>query len=203
MRAGPMSLLTDYPKHVTLRDGTRVILRPMTKNDQAPLLAFFRTVPEGDRLFLKEDVTDPATIRAWAEGLDYARVLPILAEAGGRIVADATLHFNVHGWSRHVAEIRTVVAPAFQRKGLGSLLAHELVGHATTRGIRKIVAEVMDAQPGAMRAFTNLGFVEEARLRGHVTDASGALRDLILLSNDVDALWARMEDQIADFRPEH
>ena len=41
------------------------------------LVRFFAGLPEGDRTFIKEDVTDPSTVRAWTSG----------AAAGGRWVA--------------------------------------------------------------------------------------------------------------------
>ena len=41
------------------------------------LLRFFRALPESDRTFIKEDVTDPETVRSWS-GAD---------EGGGRWIA--------------------------------------------------------------------------------------------------------------------
>ena len=84
--------LKEFPKQVTLRDQTVVTLRPMVREDQEGLLAFFRRLAPEDRQFLKDDVTRPEIIQAWTRDLNYDRVLPILAEWEGRIVGDATLH---------------------------------------------------------------------------------------------------------------
>ncbi|UCG39643.1 MAG: hypothetical protein JSV00_05335, partial [bacterium] len=91
-------ILDEYPKTVNLRDGSRITLRPMIKEDEKILLEFFQGLSEGDRLYLRDDVADPAVVRGWVENIDYQRVLPILAIDEGKVVADATLHRNVHSW---------------------------------------------------------------------------------------------------------
>ena len=52
----------DYPKTFRLKDGSTVDLRLMTKDDLKGLLAFFKELPEEDRMFLKEDVTQPQLV---------------------------------------------------------------------------------------------------------------------------------------------
>lgn len=193
--------LKDYPKKVFLKDNYPIILRNMVKEDKEALIRFFRNLPEEDRLFLKEDVTNEEVIKRWFEQIDYSKVLPIIAEAdGGVIVGDATLHRNNYGWSKHVGEIRIVVAREFQKRGLGSILAKELIRHAQNFGLDKIVAEMMDKQISAQNAFKKLGFIEEAVLKNHVTDIHGIKRDLIIMSNEVGLLWETMEDLISDYR---
>ena len=59
-----------YQKEGLLKDGTRVILRPMQKEDRDKLLEFFRRVDDQDLMFLRDDVRDPATIDEWIEHLD-------------------------------------------------------------------------------------------------------------------------------------
>src|SRR5512141_543013 len=97
-----------------------------------------------------------------ATELNYDRIYPLLAWKGNDIVADATLHKNLGGWMKHVGTIRIVVAKDFHRKGMGSVLANELFLHALKSGLEKVVAEMMEAQPGAKRVFEKLGFKLEA-----------------------------------------
>ena len=64
------------------------------------VVRFFRSLPEGDLTFIKEDVTDPETVRSWTT-------------AGGRWVAvdddgEVTGYVAVRplpGWSDHVGEV--------------------------------------------------------------------------------------------------
>ena len=124
----------DYPKTFRIKDGSSVDLRLMTRDDLGRLWTFFKELPEEDRMFLKENVTQEV-IGSWINRLDYDAVLPILALVGDRVVGDATLHMQSHGWMRHIGEIRMVVAKDYQRKGIGTLLARELFYNAIRRGL--------------------------------------------------------------------
>jgi RimJ/RimL family protein N-acetyltransferase len=188
--------MEDYRKKVTLSDGTHATLRTVNKNDKAGLMKFFAGVPEEDRLFLRDNVTKEEVVDRWMRDLDYDRVLPIIAEVEGDIVADATLHMSLQGWTRHVGEIRIVVARAYQKKGLGTILARELFQYAVQKGLQKIEASVMDGQVGALKAFRALGFQEEAVLKNHLMDMNDKKHDLIVLTSDVAELWNRIEDLI-------
>jgi len=191
-------ILNDYPKRAQLQDGQEVTLRPMVREDEQKLLEFFRRLPPEDRLFLKDDVTRPDVICAWAETLDYNRVIPILAECEGRIIGDATLHRARYGWSTHVGEIRLVTDPEFRRQRLGRLLAREIFFLALVLKLDKVVAEMMEDQQGALRVFSALGFQQEATLKNHVRDLEGKYHNLIIMSQDVIGFWRRIEDHIAD-----
>ena len=108
------AMLEDYPKKITLPDGASLTLRPMTSDDQYALYSFFVSLAGEDRRFLRNDVTDRKLIEKWARNLNYDRVLPILAEYDGQIVASATLHYQTFGWGRHVAEVLVTIATEFQ-----------------------------------------------------------------------------------------
>ena len=185
-----------YPKTANLKDGTQVHLRLMKRTDGPKLLEFFRALPEEDRLFLKEDVTDKQVIDRWVDQLDYDRVLPVLAEIGDWIVGNATLHFQREGWSRHCGKIRCVVARDFQRKSLGTVLAREIFLHAVQKGLEMILAEMMDTQIGAIKAFQKIGFRQEATLSDVVTDIHGKKHGLVIMANNVGELWRTVGEQI-------
>ncbi len=80
-------------------------------HDQYALYSFFISLPEENRRWLGNDVTDRKLLEKWARNLDYDRVLPILAEYDGRVVANATLHFQTFGRGRHIAEVRVTITP--------------------------------------------------------------------------------------------
>ena len=69
-----------------------VIASSELTGDEQALIDFFLRVPPEERLFFKDDVTNPAVIRRWAETIDFERMVPLLAFSGGTVVADATLH---------------------------------------------------------------------------------------------------------------
>ena len=181
-------------KTIQLKDGTKISIRPLSKQDGSALLKFFAAVPEDDRLFLKQDVTKKEVIDRWIDGLDIDQVLPIVAEKDSEILGDATLHFNKYRWQRHMAEIRCVVAREYQKKGIGTALMRELVSVAEQKNVSKIRANMMDIQESAQRAFKRLGFKKEAELRDFLLDKRGKTHNLILMVNDVSEMWKKMED---------
>jgi ribosomal protein S18 acetylase RimI-like enzyme len=175
-------MLKGYPKTVVIRDGTRVTLRPMVKEDGERLREFFADIPEEDRWYLREDVADARVIDSWVRDLNYERVFPILAQVDDRIVADATLHRHTFGGSRHVAKLRIVIAPEYRRKGLGTWLALDIVNLALECGVEKLVAELVEGkQEAAIEGLLRLGFVKEARLYNYARDPQGEPHDLVMM----------------------
>jgi len=181
--------LDEYPKEVNLRDGSKVIMRPVMKEDEEALYQFFKGLSKEDRLYLRDDVTSREVIHGWMENIDFERVLPILAFDGETIVADATLHRNPHGWRHHVGEIRMSVAGSHRGRGLARVIAAEIFQQAVGFGLDKLVAEMLTVQKNAQRVFARLGFQEEAVLKDHGVDADGNKHDLIIMSNYVTTLW--------------
>ncbi len=175
-----------YPKRARLSDRTQVTLRLMVKKDQQALYEFFQRVSREDRLFLRDDVSKPATVQSWVEELDYARVLPLLALVDGRVVGDATLHRRVHGWTRHLGKVRLVIDPVYRQKGLGSLLIKELKEIARGLKLERLVVELMGSQQAALAAFRQLGFERAAVLYRHVKDRAGRPQDLVILIHDLE-----------------
>ena len=184
-------ILDEYPKEVTLKDGSTIVLRPMVGADESALLEFFSGLTEADRLYLRHDVTNPEVIKSWAMNVDYEKVLPILALADGKVVGDATLHRNPFSWMRHVGSIRIVVGKEYRKKGLARTLAAEIFQLALTAKLEKLVAEMLTDQKDAQRVFSRLGFVEEATLKDHVLDSAGKKHDMLIMTNDVNTLWQK------------
>ncbi len=154
------------------------------------LLRFFEGLPEGDLTFIKEEVTDPGTVRSWAGG----------EGAGGRWVAvadgEVTGYVAVRplpGWSDHVGEIRLVVSPARRGTGLGRELARRALVEAVGSGLTKLVVEIVAEQGAALALFSDLGFTGEALLVDHIRDRSGQLRDLMVLAHHVTRTWEGMD----------
>jgi RimJ/RimL family protein N-acetyltransferase len=191
--------LDSFPADVILRDDSTVSVTPLQAADSGGLLAFYRGLPEEDRLVLRDDVTTADWAAGFLRKVETREVISLVAKAGGKVVGEASLYRTMHGWTRHVGEIRVAVTPAFRRKGLATALASGLVGIATDLGIEKIIVQVVDNQTAARRTFEKLGFHREATLPHHVMDIVGTKRDLIVLANDVSQIWAAMEAANQDY----
>ena len=191
-------MFTNYPKEIELKDGRKVTIRPMTKEDGSDLLTFFRSLREVDRMNMRDDVTNPEVVQKWVDNLDYDYVFPLLAIDEGRIVADASIHRNTHGWSKHVGQIRVSVHYDLQGKGLGYHMAREIFVIAHSMEIDKVLAEMMDNQTGAIKVFEKLGFQMAVRFKNHVRDLEGKLHDLVVMSVDINELMARWEEAVRE-----
>src|SRR3972149_10034115 len=84
-------LLKRYPRTAELRDGTSVVLRPLKAEDEDQLVALFAHIPYEELRNLRDNVAEASVVRGWCRHLSYDRVLPIVAETDGGIIADATL----------------------------------------------------------------------------------------------------------------
>jgi RimJ/RimL family protein N-acetyltransferase len=158
------------------------------------LTQFFLQLPEGDVTFIKEAVTDPATIRSWAErpggatrwvALDDTANDSDNADTGSTVTGYLAL-YQLPGWSNHVGELRLVVHPERRGTGLGRELARLGLSHALRTGLTKVIVELVADQEHALEMFLKLGFTGEALLRDHIRDRDGGLRDLVMLAHHVE-----------------
>ncbi len=177
--------MAPYSKEGVLKDGSRVILRPLVKEDRDKLLDFFQRLEEKEISFLRNDVRDPAVIDHWVDNIDYSRVFPLVAEAEGRIVGDATLHMRKVGWKRHLGNVRVVVARDYQNRGLGTLLINEIVELAGELGLEKLLAEIHLQATKALTAFKKAGFSVKAVFEDLVKDPAGKSSDLVVMVCDI------------------
>ncbi|MDZ7342256.1 MAG: GNAT family N-acetyltransferase [candidate division KSB1 bacterium] len=194
--------MAEYPKTIKLKDESQVVLRLLTEDDLDRLLEFYRTIPEADRLFLRTDVTDKRNVELRFGRLDYDTVYPILALSDDKIIGIGTLFRAEFGWKRNLGEVRVLIAPDFQRKGLATIFIRELFFHALKMKIYKLQAEMIEGQDSAIAAFERLGFRREATLKKHVTDIRGRRRDLVIMTLDIEDFWYLIEDFVEgkDFR---
>lgn len=165
--------------------GQPLTIRYMARGDADAIVAFARTLPEHDLLFLRRDITQPQAVESWMRDIDSGLVTTLLAEAGGNVVGYATVHRNGLRWTAHVAELRVMIGPGMRGKGLGHLLTQEAFAVALGQGVEKMVAQMTLDQKGAITVFEGIGFRPEALLRDQVRDAEGQKHDILVLSHDV------------------
>lgn len=178
----------EYPKNIILPDGLQLTLRPMTRDDQYGLYNFFVGLPDEDRRFLRNDVTDRKLIEKWVRNLNYDRVFPILAQDDGRIVANATLHYQTFGWGRHVAEVRVTITPEFQRRKLGSTLLDEITHLASQKRVKKLLARIVTTREDVIKVFERAGFKKLTVLKDYVKDLhQQQYADIALLVKELPA----------------
>lgn len=172
------SWLDRYPKPLP----DQITVRPMNATDESSLLQFFKRIPVEERQLFREDVTRISVVQGWIRNLDYSRILPLLAVQGSRIVADATLHRDSGGWSRHVGKVRLTLDPEFRTGGLARLLLQEFLDLSKALGVAVLEGEILDIQEDAASLFEVMGFHCVATLPQHAIDLCGRVHDLRVFS---------------------
>lgn len=170
-----------FIKEVKLKDGSQVSLGFLEENDFELSLDFFRKMPLDERLFLRRDVTKREILgeRIWEIEQGLATV--IVASDGKKIVGDALLYAQPHGWFRKTGEVRLAIDSAYRKKGLGFVLAKEIFIQAIKQDLKKLEACVMSGQTEAKRLVEKLGFEQEGVLRDFVVDLRGREHDLVIM----------------------
>ncbi len=173
-----------YP-WTTVIDGKTFTLRLMTASDKPKMLAFAKSLPEDDLLFLAIDITQEDAVDNWVENVEKGRLHTILVECNGKLVGHGSLIHEEQVWTRHIGGMILLLSPETRGKGLGNILAGELFGYAEEIGLRKVMARMAATQRGAIQVFEKLGFKAEALLTDCVIDRNHKTHDLIIMSYDV------------------
>lgn len=186
-------------KSYQLKDGTQVLIRDLREDDVDRSLAFFRSLPPEDRIYLRNDVTRREVMEERIRLMKTGRIKRLVAVVGDEIVADGSLETDGHTWKSHVAEMRLIVAKPYRRKRLGLLLARELYLYAANKRVEEIVAKFMGPQEAARRVIERLGFCEETVLHNYVKDTEGNKHDLVIMRCMLQELMDEMKSRYTDW----
>ncbi|MGO9118247.1 MAG: N-acetyltransferase family protein [Desulfomonilaceae bacterium] len=185
-------MLEDYPKEIMIKDGTTLALRPVVAQDEEALNKFFFEIPEEERWYRRQKLTDPEVLHKWIETLDYKRIIPLVAvnQDTGYIVANLTLLFSSSVSLQHVAHLRLMVHPWYRHQKLGGLMILECAELAMSLGIERLMAEfVIGIEESAIVAAQKLDFYQAAVLKDYVKDPEGKYRDLLIMVKNLHAEW--------------
>jgi len=144
-------------REVTLRDGSRVTVRPIEPDDRAALAdGFERLSPEsryrrffGAMTRLRDRDLDYLTR---VDHHDHEALIAFDAETGQGVGVARYVRIGPE-----VAEPAMVVVDDWQGRGLGSLLLRDLVDRARDEGVRRFEAPVLASNPEAVRLLERLG----------------------------------------------
>jgi len=177
--------INTYKKEAKLKDGNKVLLRPMVSQDQNALYEFFKSVPKEDVRYLRDDVSSRLLVEKWTKNLNYEKTLPVLALKGDAIIGDATINRRRSGWKYHLGTVRVFVHKDYRNVGLGHLMIDELADIAYKLGIEKLIVEIPDLETGAINAFTKAGFNRVAVIPNMVKDRENMPVDVVVMMKDL------------------
>ncbi len=177
-------MLADYLKTyrnlISLKDGARVLLRPLVPEDRRRLIEMFAAVSPEEAKYLRDPVTDAETVGRWVDQLDYTRVIPLVAGVQDRLVGDATLHFR-QGPARHIGEIRIFLTRDFRQRGLGAHMLRALIDLGRKASLHLLVAEVVTEQVKVIKAFQSAGFKPQCTFEDAFMFPDGGTTDSVTL----------------------
>lgn len=182
----------------TLKDGTVVRIRSLKSKDLDNLMAFFSSLPTGDRKYLRVDVTNKVLIRKRYKTLNKKRISRLIAMHQDKIIAMGALELPEEEWRKHQGELRLFVAKEFRQKGLGMIMVRELYYQAVQKNVEQIVVQMMRPQTAPRRILRTLGFREELLIPDYVQDMTGKKQDLIIMTCNIKDLWKELEHLYTD-----
>ncbi len=182
-------MVREFKKIVTLKDGSKILLRPLKKRDKEKLLEMFLTLSDESTKYLKHDVKHRELIEHWINHLNYDQVLPIIGvvEKNGIevIIADSTLHFYKSRREGHVAWVRISVHQDYQSKGLGTEMVEFLIEIGRKIKLKRLCLYCVVENLSAVRLFEKTGFTVEGTMRESFQSNDGRMLDTYLMCRNI------------------
>lgn len=151
----------EYVRQVTLRDGTALRIAPIRPEDEDDWRRFVEgcSKQSQERRFRGQFKEATHAMASRFCFVDYDREIALVAEAGegdnreivavGRVVSDS---------DRERAELALLVADAYQRRGLGTVLAEDCLKICDDWGVHEVVAETAPDNTAMLRILQSRKF---------------------------------------------
>lgn len=148
-------------RHLTLRDGTRIVIRPIRPEDRAIEKEFVQNLSDESRYFrflnAIRELSDRMLTRFTRIDYDGEMALIAVIRENGREVEIGVARYIVNPDGRS-CEFAIVVADAWQHKGIGSRLMTQLIDAARDRGLQWMEGLVLASNHKMLSLMAALGF---------------------------------------------
>ena len=150
---------TEWERHLRLRDGTAILVRPVRPEDEPLYLPFFAAVTPGDlrlRFFAPVKDFSHAFIARFTQ-IDYARAMAFIAieEATGDMLGVVRVHADAN---YDTGEYAILVRSDLKGRGLGYMLMQLIIEYARAEGLRCIQGQVLQENTTMLEMCRELGF---------------------------------------------
>ncbi|MBN2431280.1 MAG: GNAT family N-acetyltransferase [Acidobacteria bacterium] len=191
--------MSEYPKTVTLKDGLKVLMDVKRQENIEQSRIFFTSMPPEDRLYLRRDVTSQKVLEERARELADGRAFRLATYVNDEMIGEANLDRPLYGWTRHVAEMRVVVARQHQGKGVGKALIREIFSNAVRLKYTIVEANVIEEDTKVLDLLERIGFHREGVLRNQAMDFYGKKHNIVVMSFNVDDMWKDLSEYYHSF----
>jgi acetyltransferase len=149
----------EWERHVTLRDGIRVLVRPVRPEDEPLYGPFLAAVTPQDlrlRFFAPVKEFGHAFVARFTQ-IDYARAMAFIAieESSGEMLGVVRLHADANYDS---GEYAVLVRSDLKGRGLGWLLMQMIIEYARAEGLRTVEGQVLNENTAMLAMCRELGF---------------------------------------------
>jgi acetyltransferase len=148
-----------HTRHVTLRDGEKVLLRPLKPDDERLYPDFLAEVTADDlrlRFFAPmRQVSHELIDRLVHYDPDKAMAFIAIEEASGRMLGVVRLHDESDGVS---GEFAILLRSRLKGHGLGWLMMKHLIANAKEKGLKTVRGQVLTENVTMLQMCQELGF---------------------------------------------
>ncbi len=174
---------SELEEHVVLRNGQKLLLRPVLPEDEPSLQALALRAPLEDlRLRFFQPIRELShEVAASLTQIDYSRDMALVAvgpglPGKGEIYGIVNLNADPN---KHRAEYSILLDRAMMHLGLGNLLMRRIITYAQLNGIGEIYGEVLRENRSMLRLNQTLGFAM------HSDPDDSSVKHVILKLHDV------------------
>ena len=163
--AGSIRYPQELIRHLVLRDGTRIVIRPIRPEDREIEKQFVQNLSDETRYFRFLNAIRELSERMLTQftRIDYFNQMALIAviQENGREIEIGVARYIVDPDGRN-CEFAIVIADAWQGRGIGSRLMMQLMEAARNRGLETMEGLVLASNHKMLSLMAALGFRIEA-----------------------------------------
>ncbi len=150
------------------RDKREVVLRTLKWEDLDDLLEMINSlVAEKADIVRAEKVSRTAEIDWLSQALgrmEKGEILYLVAEVGGKVVANSEIGRRRDGYDRHVGGIGIAIREGYRDIGIGTQMMKTLIKQARKMSLKVLTLSAFESNKHAIRVYQKVGFVQTGRI---------------------------------------
>ena len=168
-------------KKITLKDGTKAILRMPTVDDAEKMLDFLKAISSETDFLLRracDPFPDVESERKWIEGDGSDRTLKLMCEINGEVAGNCEIMFKSSYRTAHRATVAIAVRKKYWGLGMGTAMFEELERAARARdGVTQMELTCFSGNTRAQGLYKKMGFELDAVHHDALRLSDGTLTD--------------------------
>jgi len=158
-----------HPHYVTLKNGRAAMIRFVEPRDAEALIAHVNEVGAEKVYIMTEKLQIPLSEQEdHLRKIDRTTTLFLLALIDGRVVGSADVQRGRQTKNAHTGDLGIAIRKEARWIGLGRAMLEDCIRWAREVWIHKLTLSVFATNESALALYRDLGFQEEARLKGQV-----------------------------------